>query len=57
MDAKKFHEKKKREVLSLCRELKATYGDDWVFVCPVLFPESWSYLKLIKKIKGKTKES
>lgn len=55
MDGKKFHEKKRKEVLSLCRELKATYGNDWVFVCPVLFPESWNYLKLIKKIKGKNK--
>lgn len=53
MDAEKFHKNKQKEVLTLCRELKSVYGDDWKYYCSVMFPESWSYLKLIKQIKLK----
>lgn len=51
MDGKLFHKQKRKEVLSLCKELKTAYGSDWVFVMPVLFPDQFTYLKLINKIK------
>ena len=51
MDGETFHKQKKKEVLTLCRELKTAYGADWPFVCQVMFPESFSYLKLINKTK------
>ena len=54
MDGITYHKQKRKEVLTLCKELKTTYGSDWVFVMPVLFPDSWTYLKQIKRI-NKTK--
>ena len=51
MDGETFHKQKRKEVLTLCKELKSVYGDDWVFVMPVMFPDSFSYLKLINKTK------
>lgn len=53
MDGKKFHEKKRKQVLTLCKDLKANYGNEWPYYCSVLFPDSWEYLKLIKKINVK----
>lgn len=55
MDGESFHKQKKKEVLELCKELKTAYGSDWIFVMPVLFPDSFSYLKLINKIKQNKK--
>lgn len=51
MDEEKFHQQKRKEVLTLCKELKSAYGADWPFVCQVMFPDSFSYLKLINKTK------
>lgn len=51
MDAEKFHNKKQKEVLTLCRELKSVYKKDWPYIMEVMFPDSFSYLKLINKIK------
>lgn len=51
MDGELFHKQKRKEVLSLCRELKSTYKKDWPYVMEVMFPDSFSYLKLINKTK------
>lgn len=51
MDGQTFHKQKKKEVLTLCRELKTAYKKDWPYVMEVMFPESFSYLKLINKTK------
>ena len=51
MNEELFHKQKRKEVLSLCKELKSAYGSDWVFVMPVLFPDQFTYLKQINKIK------
>lgn len=53
MDGKKYHEKKRKQVLTLCRDLKSTYGEDWKYIMPVLFPDSFTYLKQIKRLKEK----
>ena len=51
MDGIEFHKKKRKEVLTLCKELKAAYGPDWKYVMPVLFEDQWTYLKQIKRTK------
>lgn len=51
MDGELFHKQKRKEVLTLCKELKTAYGSDWVFVMPVLFPDQFTYLKQINKTK------
>lgn len=51
MNGELFHKQKRKEVLSLCKELKSTYGSDWVFVMPVMFPDQFTYLKQINKTK------
>lgn len=57
MDGIEFHKQKQKEVLTTCRELKSTYGDDWKFVMPILYPDQFTYLKTIKNLKnGKRKK-
>ena len=51
MDGETFHKKKQKEVLTLCKELKSAYKKDWPYVMEIMFPESFSYLKLINKTK------
>lgn len=51
MDGISYHKQKRKEVLTLCRELKTAYKKDWPYVMEVMFPESFSYLKLINKTK------
>ena len=51
MDEIQFHKQKRKEVLTLCKELKSAYGSDWPFCMEVLFPESFTYLKQINKTK------
>lgn len=51
MDGETYHKQKRKEVLTLCKELKSAYGSDWPFCMEVLFPESFTYLKRINKTK------
>ena len=39
---------KRKEVLSLCKELKSAYKKDWPYVMEVMFPNQFTYLKTIK---------
>lgn len=57
MDGIEFHKQRQKQVLAACKEMKSTYGDDWRFVMPILYPDEFTYLKTIKNLKnGKRKK-
>ena len=57
MDGIEFHKQRRKQVLAACKEMKSIYGDDWKFVMPILYPDEFTYLKIIKNLKnGKRKK-
>lgn len=52
MDGIEFHKQRQKQVLAVCKEMKSIYGDDWKFVMPILYPDEFTYLKIMKNLKN-----